>query len=89
METRNKLELVQMPAWTYKEIMEYVGVSPATAIKIKARAIKEKNGLVEFGTTYVKTDSVLALYGTSREQEIEILKRLNNGQTLQEENSQN
>lgn len=82
MEGRSKYELVQMPAWTYKEIMEYAGVCPATAIRIKARAIKEQNGLVSFGTCYVKTDSVLALYGTSREKELELLKRLNDEETL-------
>ena len=66
-----KIELLQMPTWTYREIMLYVGVkSKTTAIRIKDRAIKENGGGVPFGSKYVKTDSVLALYGTSRKQEL-------------------
>jgi len=66
-----KLDLLALPAWTYREIMLYLGVkSKTTAIRIKARAIKENGGGVPFGSKYVKADSVLALYGTSRKQEL-------------------
>ena len=67
----SRAELLSMPTWTYREIMLYLGVkSKTTAIRIKARAIKENGGGVPFGSKYVKTDSVLALYGTSRKQEL-------------------
>ena len=68
-----------MPVWTYHEIMQYFphANSKTTAIKIKQRAIKEYQGSVSYGTEYVKTDSVLALIGTSREKELSILKRNN------------
>lgn len=66
-----KKEILERPIWTYREIMLYLGVkSKTTAIRIKARAIKENGGGVPFGSKYVKTDSVLALYGTSRKQEL-------------------
>lgn len=68
-----------MPAWTYHEIKEYFSniKSKTTAIRIKQRAIKEMNGAVPYGTEYVKTDSVLALYGTTREKELSIIKKEN------------
>ena len=67
----NRAELLSMPTWTYREIMLFTGVkSKTTAIRIKDRAISENGGAVPFGSKYVKTDSVLALYGTSRKQEL-------------------
>lgn len=68
-----KKDLLSKPVWSYKDIMDYRECSKATAISIKKRAIKEKNGGVEYGDNLVKTDSVLALYGTSRQSELEIL----------------
>lgn len=74
---KTKLDLLNLPVWTYKEIMQFDNniKSKATAIKVKNRAIKEQNGVVKYGTKYVKTDSVLALYGTTREEELNILER--------------
>jgi len=73
---RAHAELLRMPAWTYREIMEYLDVrSKTTAIRIKQRAIDEKDGAVPFGTKYVKSDSVLALFGTNRERELSMLER--------------
>lgn len=74
---KTKLDLLKLPVWTYKEIMQFDNniKSKATAIKVKNRAIKEQNGVVKYGTKYVKTDSVLALYGTTREEELNILER--------------
>lgn len=74
----SKADLLNMPAWTYREIMLYTGVkSKTTAIRIKDRAIRENGGSVPFGTKYVKTDSVLALYGTSRKQELACIGETN------------
>lgn len=74
----HKKELLSKAAWTYKDIMSYFPEikSKATAIKIKNRAIKEQNGAVKYGIVYVKADSVLALYGTSRMQELKIMNEL-------------
>jgi hypothetical protein len=73
-----KKELLLKPVWDYKDIMNYFGVKHTTAYTIKERAIKEFDGTVKFGTQFVKTDSVLALYGTSRKQELDTIKVLEN-----------
>lgn len=80
--------LLSMPCWTYKEIMLYDTKikSKATAIKVKNRAIKEFDGSVSYGTQYVKTDSVLSLYGTNREKELNLLKELVNEEELHKTN---
>lgn len=77
-EPSQKLLLISKPSWTYQDIMSYLNVSKATAIKIKKRAIKECGGAVKFGDNFVLTDSVLSLYGSSRENEIKILKEITN-----------
>lgn len=87
-----RINLLKKPVWTYKDIIAFDEEikSPATAIKVKNRAIKEHNGGVLYGTQYVKTDSVLALYGTSRENEIQLLKELINAkEELDQEKSKN
>lgn len=68
----NKKELLLKPVWDYKDIMNYLGVKHSCAYEIKQRAINECDGTVKIGNQYVKTDSVLALYGTSRKQELEM-----------------
>lgn len=56
--------------------MEWTKVkSKTTAIAIKKKAQKNFNGFVPYGTQYVKSDSVLAIYGTSREAELDLLKK--------------
>lgn len=62
-----------MSSWSYIEIMEYFKVCKTTAIKIKNRAIKEHNGSIAYGSNLAKTDSILALYGTSRKEELNAL----------------
>lgn len=74
----NKKELLLKPVWDYKDIMNYFGVKHSQAYKLKKRAIKEHDGTVKIGATYVKTDSVLALYGTNRKQELDTIKVLEN-----------
>lgn len=74
---KKRKELLLKPVWDYKDIMNYFNVkSPTTAFKIKTRALTEQNGVVIWGNEYVKTDSVLALYGTNRKQELEIIKTI-------------
>lgn len=74
---KTKEELLNMAVWTYHEIMEYFPQikSKTTAIRVKQRAIREMNGAIPYSAKYVKTDSVLALYGTSREKELSILRK--------------
>lgn len=71
-----KLELLFKPVWDYKDIMDWTKVkSKTTAISIKKKAQTKFNGSVPYGSQYVKSDSVLAMFGTSRERELEILKK--------------
>jgi len=74
----HRYELALKSAWSYKDIMEWCEVSKTTAIKIKDRAISKYGGAVEYGNHLAKTDSVLQMYGTTREREIELLRKLNN-----------
>ncbi len=70
---RMKYELLLKPVWDYKDIMTWTGVkSKTTALGIKKKAQRDFDGFVPYGTQYVKSDSVLAIYGTSRKQELEI-----------------
>lgn len=76
---KTSVALVLKPIWTYRDIMAYFNIkSKTTASKIKNKAIKEHGGGIKFSTKYVKSEAVLALYGTSREREIEIYTRYEN-----------
>jgi hypothetical protein len=68
----NEKELLLKPVWDYKDIMNYFNVKHTTAYTIKERAIKEFDGAVKIGSQYVKTDSVLSLYGTNRKEELKV-----------------
>lgn len=72
MSTLQRKELLLKPVWDYLDIMNYLNVKHSQAYRIKERAIKEFDGTVKFGTKYVKSDSVLALYGTSRAEELKL-----------------
>ena len=67
-------DLVLKPSWTCEDIMNALDCSRSEAFKIKERAIKEHNGIVPYSRAYVTSDSVLALFGTSREKEFKLLK---------------
>ena len=70
-----KKDLLYKPVWTYKDIMEWTNVkSKTTALEIKKRAQKDFDGFVPYGSQYVKSDSVLAIFGTSRKQELDLIK---------------
>ena len=82
---KRKLDLITMPCWTYKEIMEYTGVcSKTTAIKIKKRAVRMFGGEVPYGDQYIATEAVLLLLGTTRKTEITLLKEALNEEELQQ-----
>lgn len=68
-------ELLLKPVWDLKDIMTWTKVkSKTTALAIKKKAQKDFNGKVPYGTQYVKSDSVLAIYGTSRKEELDLIK---------------
>jgi len=69
-----KLDLLLKNAWTYKDIKEYFNVGTTKAINIKNRAIKEFDGVIPFSTQYVKCESVMILFGTTRESELKAIR---------------
>ena len=74
----NKMELLSKSAWDYRDIMEYFPTikSAPTAIAIKDRAIKEFDGGVKYGSKYATVESVLNLFGTNRDYEINTIKKM-------------
>ena len=75
-----KLELLTQSVWSIKDIVEYYGCSRAKAGRVKNKAMTEKNGTTPYGEKYVLVDSVLEIYGTSRKQEIDVLRRFNDNE---------
>jgi len=74
MNIKEKRELLLKPCWTFKDIQNYFECSQQKAFNIKKTASEE--GSVPYGKQYVKTDVVLKLYGTSRENELKTLNVL-------------
>ena len=72
------LELLSKSVWTVNDIRIYDKDirSRQTATNIKTKAMYQFDGKVPYGNKYVKVDSVLKLYGTTREKEIENLKKI-------------
>lgn len=80
-----KMELLTKSAWNYKDIINYFSTvnSAPTAIAIKNRAIKEFDGAVKYGSEYASVESVLNLFGTNREYEINAMRKLlNNSEVI-------
>ena len=71
MNIEEKKELLLKPVWTFTDIQKYLECSPQKAYQIKKKV--SEYGSVPYGKHLVKTDAVLALYGTSREQELKTL----------------
>lgn len=72
-----KQEMLEMPVWTFRQVMEYCGVKRSKAYEI-IKVCKEKlNGTVRFNPHGVKRNSVLEYMGTSIEQEAYVLKNVN------------
>lgn len=72
----NKKELLEMPVWTYKEVMLYCNVKKSKAYEIIKTCKEKLNGSVRFNTHGVKRNSVLEYMGTSIEQEAYVLKNV-------------
>lgn len=71
-----KKEILEIPCWSYKEIMSYYThiKSKSTAIRMKNEAIKKFNGSVPYGNHLASRDSVLKMLGTTVERELEVIK---------------
>lgn len=77
MKVEEKVELLTTPAWSLKQLMDYLGIkSRTTGARVKERAFNEYNGRVPYGNQYVRRDAILAMYGTTYEKEMEILNEV-------------
>ncbi|MCH4201904.1 MAG: hypothetical protein LKF69_04460 [Bacilli bacterium] len=70
-----KAELLEMPIWSSKEIKEYFNCSNTKAYEIKVKAIKAFGGQIPYNAKYIKSESVLNVFGTTRLFEMDLLKR--------------
>lgn len=75
MELSKKLDLLTRPHWDYHCISEYVGCGSTKAIEIKNDALNNHDGAIKYLSQCVTVDSVMKSLGTTREREIEILKK--------------
>lgn len=72
---KERIELLSKPYWNYKDISAYFNVKTTKAIALKNEAIQKYDGQVKYLSHYVKTNSVLAIIGTTREEEIAFLEK--------------
>ena len=71
-----KLEMLEMPCWTYHEVMAYCHVKKSKAFEIIKVCKEQLNGSVRFEKHLVKRDSVLAYLQTDIEREMYMLRTL-------------
>ena len=69
------INLLLKPAWDYKAIMQYCECGKDKAYSYMKIARAKFGGTLRYEPTKVSTDSVLAIFGTSRAREIEIIKK--------------
>ena len=69
-------ELLTKPHWDYHDISEYLGCGVTKAIQIKNQALREFGGSIRYLSQYVTVDSVMNCIGTTREREIEIIRKI-------------
>lgn len=70
---RAKAALLLKVSWTTKDIQAYLGIGRDRAIKLRNKAIEE-GGAIPYKPYECKVDTVLSFFGTSREQELKIIK---------------
>lgn len=84
MTIKDRQELLAKPVWSYHEVMTYCEVRKSKAFLIIKTCKEKLNGKVLFNEHGVKRNSVLAYLNTSIEEELEIIKRLQQeGETLE------
>jgi hypothetical protein len=66
----SKKAILSKAVWNCKDIEIYCGCSRTKAYRLLNLAKDKFNGAVPLGVGYAKSDSVLALYGTSRNEEM-------------------
>ena len=76
MTIKERKELLVKPAWSYRDVMAYTGWKKSKAFQIIEVCKKELNGEVLFEKHKVKRNSVLAYMNTSIEEELMIIKKL-------------
>lgn len=74
-------KLLLKPNWTFKDVMLYTGYKKSKCFEIIAECKKSLNGEVIFEKHKVKRNSILAYCGTSLEQELLIIKKLEKQET--------
>lgn len=84
MTIKEKIELLQKPVWTYKDIMCFFGRFGKTKANDIKNKVIENGGGIKYSTKYVKTESVLNYFGTTREEEIKVLKETEESEVLDE-----
>ena len=75
MKNQDKIKILEKPYWDYLDISAYLECGKTKASQIKSNA-SINGGSIEYFPKYVKINSVLALFGTTREIEIQNLINL-------------
>ena len=70
-----RLSLLTKPVWTTAEIAKYLGLSQTAAYNLRRKLIKDDKFKVDFSKHKIKADPLLAEFGTSRANEIELLTK--------------
>ena len=76
MTLKERKDLLLTPNWSYKDVMAYTGWKKSKAYLIIDICKRELNGEVMFEKHKVKRNSVLAYMNTSVEEELMIIKKL-------------
>ena len=76
MTIEERKELLAIPCWNYKQVMQYTGYKKSKAFEVIAICKEKLNGKVMFNDHVVKRNAVLAYMGSSIEQEKCVIKQL-------------
>ena len=76
MTLQERKDLLTCPNWTWRQVAKYTGYKKSKVYEIIAICKKDFNGEVIFEKHKVKRNSVLAYLGTSIEEELMIIKKL-------------
>lgn len=76
MTIQERKELLAIPCWNYKQVMQYTGYKKSKAFEVIAICKEKLNGKVMFNDHVVKRNAVLAYMGSSVEQEKVVIKQL-------------
>lgn len=85
MTIERKEELLTKPYWTYHDIMEYCDCGSTKAIQIKNQALREFGGSIRYLSQCVSVDSVMNCLKTTRDNEIEIIRKIKQEEVNEEE----